>query len=43
MIQILIFSVLLKCSLLKKWEDHQLYLETLDWLYKTKPEPWSEN
>ena len=43
MFYMIVFSVLLTHSIVKEREDQRLYLETLEWLYQTKPEPWSEN
>jgi len=43
MFQIIVFYILLNHSILKEWEDQRLYLETLEWLYQTKPDPWMPN
>ena len=39
----IVFLVLLNHTFLKNWQEKNLYMETLDWLQRTKPDPWSEN
>jgi len=43
MFYLIVFSVLLNHSLVKEREDQRLYLETMEWLYQTKPDPWSQD